>query len=144
MLSAVRPSLEYGSEIWDCNKSQARTLESILLGGAIGCSSPKHRDQGPIAGVGGRVDKLGKVFRDLEGAVGAVPSQRHSPQAQHLLGRLNISADFMSWHLQDRTDRMLYPAIVRVINQPWGPLDISVDYKSAIGYSPSKSDCCCA
>ena len=29
LLSVVRPSLEYGSEIWDCNKSQARALESI-------------------------------------------------------------------------------------------------------------------
>ena len=42
LLSAVRSSLDYGSEIWDCNKSQARALESILLGGAkkiLGCSS---------------------------------------------------------------------------------------------------------
>ena len=44
LLSVVRPSLEYGSEIWDwdCNKSQARALESIILGGAkniLGCSS---------------------------------------------------------------------------------------------------------
>ena len=44
LLSVVRPTLEYGSAIWDCNtcKSQARALESILLGGAkkiVGCSS---------------------------------------------------------------------------------------------------------
>ena len=42
LLSVLRPSLEYGSEIWDCNKSQARALESIILGGAkkiLGCSS---------------------------------------------------------------------------------------------------------
>ena len=42
LLSVVRPSLEYGSEIWDCNKFQARALESIFLGGAkkiLGCSS---------------------------------------------------------------------------------------------------------
>ena len=42
LLSVVRPSLEYGSEIWDCNKSQARALESIILGGAkktLECSS---------------------------------------------------------------------------------------------------------
>ena len=26
LLSVVRPSLEYGNEIWDCNKSQARVL----------------------------------------------------------------------------------------------------------------------
>ena len=30
----VRPSLEYGSEIWDCNKSQTRALESFILGEA--------------------------------------------------------------------------------------------------------------
>ena len=42
LLSVVRPSLEYGSEIWDCNKFQARALESILLGGEkkiLRCSS---------------------------------------------------------------------------------------------------------
>ena len=42
LLSAVRPSLEYGNEIWDCNKSQANALESVILGGArkiLGCSS---------------------------------------------------------------------------------------------------------
>ena len=42
LLSVVRPSLDYGSEIWDCNKSQAGALESILLWGAkkiLGCSS---------------------------------------------------------------------------------------------------------
>ena len=42
LLSVVRPSLGYGSKIWDCNKSQARALESIILGGAkkiLGCSS---------------------------------------------------------------------------------------------------------
>ena len=26
LVSVVRPSLEYGSEIWDCNKSQTRAL----------------------------------------------------------------------------------------------------------------------
>ena len=39
LLSVDRPSLEYGSEIWE---SQARALESILLGGEkkiLGCSS---------------------------------------------------------------------------------------------------------
>ena len=30
LLSVVRPS---DSEIWDCNKCQARALESIILGG---------------------------------------------------------------------------------------------------------------
>ena len=39
---SLRPSIEYGSEVWKCNKSQASALESILLGGAkktLGCSS---------------------------------------------------------------------------------------------------------
>ena len=42
LLFVIRPCLEYGSEIWDCNKFQARALESILLGGAkkiLECSS---------------------------------------------------------------------------------------------------------
>ena len=42
LLSVVRPSLEYGSEVWEGNKSQAAALESVLLGGGKripGCSS---------------------------------------------------------------------------------------------------------
>ena len=42
LLSVLRPSLEYGSEVWEGNKSQAASLESIMLGGAkrvLGCSS---------------------------------------------------------------------------------------------------------
>ena len=42
LLSVVRPSLEYGSEVWEGNKSQAAALESVLLGGGkrvFGCSS---------------------------------------------------------------------------------------------------------
>ena len=42
LLSVVRSSIEYGSEIWDCNKAQAGALESTILGGAkmiLGCSS---------------------------------------------------------------------------------------------------------
>ena len=31
LLSVVRPSLEYGNEMWDCNKSQANALESVIL-----------------------------------------------------------------------------------------------------------------
>ena len=34
LLSVLRPSIEYGSEVWKCNKSQASALESILLGGS--------------------------------------------------------------------------------------------------------------
>ena len=32
LLSVVRPSLEYGSEVWEGNKSQAAAPESVLLG----------------------------------------------------------------------------------------------------------------
>ena len=42
LLSVVRPTLEYGSEVWEGNKAQAASLESVLLGGAkciLGCSS---------------------------------------------------------------------------------------------------------
>ena len=42
LLSVIRPSIEYGSEMWEGNKSQAGFLESIILDGAkriIGCSS---------------------------------------------------------------------------------------------------------
>ena len=44
LLSVVRPSLEYGSEVWEGNKSQAAALESVLLGGGkriLGCCSSK-------------------------------------------------------------------------------------------------------
>ena len=36
LLSVVRPSLQYGSEVWEGNKSQAAPLESVLLGGGLG------------------------------------------------------------------------------------------------------------
>ena len=35
LLSVLRPSLEYGSEVWEGNnKSQVASLESVMLGGA--------------------------------------------------------------------------------------------------------------
>ena len=34
LLSVLRPSLEYCSEVWEVNKSQGVSLESITLGGA--------------------------------------------------------------------------------------------------------------
>ena len=34
LLSVVRPSIEYDSAVWDCNKNQASALEAIVLGGA--------------------------------------------------------------------------------------------------------------
>ena len=33
LLSVFRPSMEYGSEVWEGNKSQAGSLESITLDG---------------------------------------------------------------------------------------------------------------
>ena len=42
LLSVLRPSLEYGSEVREGNKSHATSLESIMLGGAkrvLGCYS---------------------------------------------------------------------------------------------------------
>ena len=42
LLSVIIPSIEYGNEVWEGNKSQAGSLESIILDGAkriLGCSS---------------------------------------------------------------------------------------------------------
>ena len=42
LLAVVRPTLEYGSEVWEANKAQAGALESIVLGGTkriLCCSS---------------------------------------------------------------------------------------------------------
>ena len=42
LISVVRPTLEYGSEVWEGNKAQAAALESVMIGGAkriLGCSS---------------------------------------------------------------------------------------------------------
>ena len=42
VFSVVRPTLEYGSEVWEGNKAQAAALESVMIGGAkriLGCSS---------------------------------------------------------------------------------------------------------
>ena len=41
LLSVIRPSIEYGSEVWEGNKSHADSLESILDGAKriLGCSS---------------------------------------------------------------------------------------------------------
>ena len=37
----VRPTLEYGSEVWEDNKAEAAALDSVMIGGAkciLGCS----------------------------------------------------------------------------------------------------------
>ena len=47
LLSVVRPSIEYGSAVWDCNKNQASALEANLVGGAkkiLGYSSKTRNE----------------------------------------------------------------------------------------------------
>ena len=47
LLSVSCPSLEYGSEVWEGNKSQTTSLKSIMLGGAkrvLGCSSKSSNE----------------------------------------------------------------------------------------------------
>ena len=42
LVLVLRPTLDYGSEVWACNKRQIASLESIQLGAAkmiLGCSS---------------------------------------------------------------------------------------------------------
>ena len=34
LLAVIRPTLEYGSEVWEANKAQAAALESVVLEGA--------------------------------------------------------------------------------------------------------------
>ena len=52
LLSVLRPSIEYGSEVWKCNKSQTSDLESILFWGEQKRFLDAH---------------LGPVVRQLEG-----------------------------------------------------------------------------
>ena len=47
-------------------------------------------------------------------------------QAQHLPGKANITADFLSRHLRDRTDWVLNANIFRAINLTWGPLQVDL------------------
>ena len=47
LLSVIRPTIEYGSEVWEGNNSQAGSLESIILDGAkriLGCSSKTYNE----------------------------------------------------------------------------------------------------
>ena len=41
--------------------------------------------------------------------------------AQHIPGRLNITADFLSRFLRDRTDWILNPDVFAALNEHWGP-----------------------
>ena len=47
-------------------------------------------------------------------------------KAQHLPGKDNLNADFMSRHLRDRADWILNPALFNLINQMWGPLEVDL------------------
>ena len=47
LLSVIRPTIEYGSEVWEGNNSQAGSLESIILDRAkriLGCSSKTYNE----------------------------------------------------------------------------------------------------
>ena len=39
--SILRPSLEYGSEMWKCTTSQSKALDAVLLAACILCCSSK-------------------------------------------------------------------------------------------------------
>ena len=55
LLSVIRPRIEYGSEVWEGNKRQAGSLESIILDGAkqiLGCSSNTCNEGRGKCGVG--------------------------------------------------------------------------------------------
>ena len=45
-------------------------------------------------------------------------------KAQHLPGKENLNADFMSCHLRDGSDWILNPALFDLVNQMWGPLQV--------------------
>ena len=46
--------------------------------------------------------------------------------AQHLPGKANLTADYLSRYLRDRTDWTLNVNVFRVINQHWGPLEVDL------------------
>ena len=48
LLSVIRPSIENGSEVWEGNKSQAGSLDSIILDGAkqiLGCPAMRQLEE---------------------------------------------------------------------------------------------------
>ena len=70
LLSVIRPSIEYGSEVWEGNKkSQAGSLESIILDGAkriLVCSSKTCNEA--VRGVMGLDTlRLVKAVQDFSG-----------------------------------------------------------------------------
>lgn len=52
--------------------------------------------------------------------------RRTALKAQHLPGKDNLNADFMSCHLRDRTNWILNPSLFSLINQMWGPLQLDL------------------
>ena len=63
LILVVRPTLDYGSEVWEGNKAQAAALESVMTGAKrnLGCSSrtcnePVRGDMG-LGSLQGRRDK---------------------------------------------------------------------------------------
>ena len=46
--------------------------------------------------------------------------------AQHIPGRLNLTADFLSRFLRDRTDWILNPDVFAVLNEHWGPFQVDL------------------
>ena len=59
LISVVRPTLEYGSEVWEGNKAQAAALESVMIGGAKRirtCNEAVRGDMG-LDSLQGRRDK---------------------------------------------------------------------------------------
>ena len=52
-LSVIRPSMEYGIEVWECNKSDVGSLKSVILNGAswiLGCSSKTYNEVHVVRG----------------------------------------------------------------------------------------------
>ena len=46
--------------------------------------------------------------------------------AQHLPGLENVTADYLSRHLSDRTDWMLDPSVFQCLNEVWGPMQVDL------------------
>ena len=64
LLAVVRPTLEYGSEMWEANKTQAGALKSVMLGGAkriLGCSSKTCNEA--VGGIWGLIRYKGVGIR---------------------------------------------------------------------------------
>ena len=68
LMAVLRPSLEYGCEVWNTNKCQARALESIQLRACkyiLGCSVTTC-DEPVLADLGLETLKYRRVFRKLK------------------------------------------------------------------------------